>query len=55
MSIINLNFPNLSSGYPGGYIPNPIIFEILVGKHPIKDEIKNKSDIVSWKAQNIIR
>jgi len=45
MSIVNLNFSNLSSGYPGGYRPNPVIFESLVGKHPLKDEMSNKSDI----------
>ncbi|MEO9147095.1 MAG: Hsp20/alpha crystallin family protein [Ginsengibacter sp.] len=45
MVISNLNFSNLSSGYPGKYIPNPVIFETLVGKHPIKGEINNKSDI----------
>lgn len=45
MSFVNLNFSNLSSGYPGRYIPNPIIFETLVGKHPVKSEIKNKSDL----------
>ncbi|MEO8854982.1 MAG: Hsp20/alpha crystallin family protein [Ginsengibacter sp.] len=44
MSNVNLNFSNLSSGYPGGYKPNPVIFESLVGKHPLKDEIINKSD-----------
>ena len=45
MATVNLNFSNLSSVYPGGYKPNPIIFEDLVGKHPLKDEISNKSDI----------
>ena len=45
MTTVNLNFSNLSSGYPGGYKPNPVIFESLVGKHPLKDEIRNKSDI----------
>ena len=45
MSTVNLNFSNLSSGYPGGYKPNPAIFEGLVGKPPLKDEISNKSDI----------
>ena len=45
MATINLNFSNLSSGYPGRYIPNPLIFEALVGKHSVKDKIKNKSDI----------
>lgn len=45
MATVNLNFSNLSSGYPGGYIPNPVIFETLVGKHPIKNDAKNKSGI----------
>ena len=43
MATINLNCSNLSSGYPGGYIPNPLIFESLVD-NPLKYEIINKSD-----------
>ena len=45
MATVNINFSNLFSGYPIGYKPNPVIFEDLVGKHPLKDEIANKSDI----------
>ena len=44
MATVNLNCSNLSSGYPGGYKPNPIIFECFVDKHPSKYEIRNKSD-----------
>ena len=45
MSTTNLNLANLSSGYPGGYIPNPIIFETLIGQHHLEDEVQNKSNI----------
>ena len=44
MATINLNCSNLSSGYPGGHKPNPIIFECVVDKHPSKYEIRNKYD-----------
>jgi HSP20 family protein len=52
MAPINLNFSNLSSGYPGGYKPNPVIFESLVGKNTLKDEISNKSDFSILESTN---
>ena len=44
MAAVNLNFSNLSSGYPGRYKPNPVIFESLAGKRPLENEIRIKSD-----------
>lgn len=51
MSTLNVNYPNLSPGYPGGYIPNPLIFETLVKEQSVK-EIKNKSDISILEDEN---
>lgn len=39
---IKHNAPHTYIGYPGGYVPNPLIFETIMENHCISDDLKNQ-------------